>query len=187
MRNVAHPTNFAENLHFFLNASNPTNFERTWKNAAYVYRELGRISAPVQFDQVMDFSVIQIIQKKGTFAHQTDESVASFTPASFRKTPAEAPILTQTIRINFYPNSANPYEPARADLDKPVAGKLYDPNVDATLEQVARLSGQFAHTMILIEDHTDSSMKRKVPMQTIKDLSLARAEAIKQALIEKYK
>jgi NitT/TauT family transport system substrate-binding protein len=187
MRNDAHPTNFAENIQFFLNASNPTNFERTWKNAAYVYRELGRISAPVQFDQVMDFSVIQSIQKKGTFAHQTDESLASFTPSSFRKTPAEAPILTQTIRINFFPNSANPYEPARDDVDKPVPGKLYDPNVDATLEQVARLAGQFARAVILIEGHTDSSMKGKVPVQAVRDLSLARAEAIKRALIEKYK
>ena len=187
MRNDSHPTNLPENIQFFLNASNPTNFERTWKNAAYVYRELGRISAPVQFDQVMDFSVIQSIQKKGTFAHQTDESVASFTPASFRKTPAEAPILTQTIRINFYPNSANPYEPARDDLEKPIPGKLYDPNVDATLEQVARLAGQFARAVILIEGHTDSSMKGKVPMQAVRDLSLARAEAIKRALSEKYK
>src|SRR5207237_1225334 len=92
MRNDSHPTNFAENVQFFLNASNPTNFERTWKNAAYVYRELGRISAPVQFDQVLDLSMIQSLQKKGTFAQQTDESVASFTPASFRITPAEAPL-----------------------------------------------------------------------------------------------
>jgi NitT/TauT family transport system substrate-binding protein len=187
MRNDSHLTNLPENVQFFLNASNPTNFERTWKNAAYVYRELGTISAPVQFDQVMDFSVIQSIQKKGTFAHQADESLASFTPASFRKTPAEAPILTQTIRINFYPNSANPYEPARDDLEKPIAGKLYDPNVDATLEQVARLSGQFARAVILIQGHTDSSMKGKAPVQAVRDLSLARAEAIKRALIEKYK
>lgn len=187
MRNDAHPTNLAENVQFFLNASNPTNFERTWKNAAYVYRELGSISAPVQFDQVMDFSVIQTLQKKGTFAHQVDESLTSFTPANFRKSPAEAPILTQTIRINFYPNSANPYEPARDDLEKPVAGKLYDPNVDATMEQVARLVGQFSRAVILIEGHTDSSMKGKVPVQAVRDLSLARAESIKRALSEKYK
>jgi len=187
MRGDSHLTNLPENVQFFLNASNPTNFERTWKNAAYVYRELGTISAPVQFDQVMDFTVIQSIQKKGTFSHQTDESLASFTPASFRKTPAEAPILTQTIRINFYPNSANPYEPARDDVEKPVPGKLYDPNVDATLEQVARLSGQFARAVILIQGHTDSSMKGKAPVQAVRDLSLARAESIKRALIEKYK
>ena len=47
MRNDAHPTNFAENIQFFLNSSNPTNFERTWKNASYIYRELGRIEAPL--------------------------------------------------------------------------------------------------------------------------------------------
>jgi NitT/TauT family transport system substrate-binding protein len=187
MRSDAHPTNFAENVQFFLNASNPTNFERTWKGAAYVYRELGRINAPVQFDQVMDFSVIQSLQKKGTFAHQTDESVASFTPASYKRTPAEAPILTQTIRINFYPNSANPYEPSRDEFGNTVAGKLFDPNVDPTLEQVARLSGQFARAVILIEGHADSSMRGKVPVQAVRDLSLARAEAIKRALIDKYK
>ena len=80
MRNDAHPTNFAENIQFFLNASNPTNFERTWKNASYIYRELGRIDAPVPFDQVMDFSVLQKLQKSGAFANQKDESIAAFTP-----------------------------------------------------------------------------------------------------------
>ncbi len=187
MRNDAHPTNFAENIQFFLNSSNPTNFERTWKNASYVYRELGSIDAPVAFDQVMDFSFIQKLQKKGAFANQKDESVAAFTPSSFRKVPAEAPILTQTIRINFYPNSSNPYEPARDDLGNAVQGKLFDPNVDATLEQVARLSGQFARAVILIEGHADSSMKGRVPVQAVRDLSLARAEAIKRALIDKFK
>ncbi len=187
MRNDAHATNFAENVQFFLNSSNPTNFERTWKNAAYVYRELGRISAPIGFDQVMDFSSVQNLQKKGSFAQQKDESIATFTPSSFRKVPAEAPILTQTIRINFWPNSANPYEPARDDLGNTISGKLYDPNVDATLEQVARLAGQFARAVILIEGHTDSSMKGRVPVQAVRDLSLARAESIKRALIDKFK
>ena len=187
MRNDAHPTNLPENVQFFLNSSNPTNFERTWKNSSYVYRELGRISSPVQFDEVMDFSVVQGIDKKGIFAHQKDESVATFTPASYKKVQAEAPILTQTIRINFYPNSANPYEPARDQLGNITQGKLYDPNVDATLEQVARLAGQFARAVILIEGHADSSMKGKVPVQAVRDLSLARAESIKQSLIDKFK
>ena len=187
MRNDAHLTNLAENIQFFLNASNPTNFERTWKNASYVYRELGRINAPASFDQVMDFTFVQKIQQKGMFAHHKDESVAAFTPASFRKITAEAPILTQTIRINFFPNSANPFEPARDESGSTVAGKLYDPNVSATLEQVARLSGQFARAVILIEGHTDSSMKGRVPVQAVRDLSLARAEAIKRSLIEKFK
>jgi NitT/TauT family transport system substrate-binding protein len=188
MRNDAHPTNFAENIQFFLNSSNPTNFERTWKNASYIYRELGRIDAPLPFDQVMDFSILKKLQQKGAFAHQKDESIAAFTPSSFRKIPAESPILTQTIRINFFPNSANPYEQARDDYGNPVPGKLVDPNVDATLEQVARLSGQFARAVILIEGHTDSSMRgRNIPVQAVRELSMARAEAIRRALVEKYK
>jgi NitT/TauT family transport system substrate-binding protein len=187
MRNDAHPTNFAENVQFFLNSSNPTNFERTWKNAGYIYRELGRINTSVPFDQVMDFSFIQKLQTKGTFAYQKDESVVAFTPSNFRKIPAESPILTQTIRINFYPNSSNPYEPARDEYGSVISGKLYDPNVDATLEQVARLSGQFARAVILIQGHTDSSMKGRVPVQAVRDLSLARAEAIRRALVEKFK
>jgi len=141
----------------------------------------------VPFDQIMDFSVIQKLEKAGTFAHQKDESIATFTPASYKVIQAEAPILTQTIRINFYPNSSNPYEPARDQIGTIIQGKLYDPGVDATLEQVARLAGQFDRAVVLIEGHTDSSMKGRVPVQAVKDLSLSRAEAIKQALIDKYK
>jgi hypothetical protein len=187
MRNDFHSTNFEENRQFFINSSNPTNFERTWKSASYVYRELGRIDAPVPFDQVMDFSFIETLKKKGTFAHQKDESVATFTPSSFRKTQAEAPILTQTIRINFFPNSANPYEPARDEYNNVIQGKLYDPNVGATLERVAQLAGQFARAVILIEGHADSSMKGRVPVDAVLQLSRERAEAIKRALIDKFK
>ncbi len=182
-----HTTNFAENEQFFLNAANPTNFERTWKSASYVYRELGRIDAPVPFDQVMDFSFVKRIKAKGTFAHHKDESVASYTPAAYRKVSAEAPILTQTIRISFFPNSANPYEPKRDENGLIVPGKLYDPSVDATLERVARLVGQFDRAIVVIEGHTDASMRGKVPFSAVQQLSTDRAQAIKAALIEKYK
>ena len=187
MRNDAHPTNFGENVQFFLNSSNPTNFERTWKSAASVYRVLGRIDAPTEFDKVMDFTFIQNLDKKGQFKDQLDASVAAFTPAMARKIEgAEAP-LTQTIRINFYPNSSNPYEEARDQYGAATKGKPYDPNVDPTLEAVARLAGQFDRCVILIEGHADSSMKGRVPENAVKDLSLARAASIKQALVDKYK
>jgi NitT/TauT family transport system substrate-binding protein len=186
MRNDAHPTNFAENVQFFLNASNPTNFERTWKSASIVYRELGAINTPVPFDQVMDFSVLQGIDKLGMFKEQKDENVASFTPASVRKLGTAEQILTQTIRINFYPNSANPYEPGHDQDGIVIPGTLYDPNADATLERVARLVGQFDKAVVLIEGHTDSSMKGRVSISAVQQLSLQRAEAIKQALVQKY-
>lgn len=185
-----HTTNFAENAQFFLNSSNPTNFERTWKNACYVYGELGRLDNLVPFDKVSDFSIIQQLEKEGTFKHQKDMSIVTFTPGTMLKRAgagAEA-IITQTIRINFYPNSSNPYEPARDEYGVvKQSGQLYDMNVDKTLERVAQLSGQFARSMILIEGHTDSSMKGRIPESSVKALSLSRATAIKDALIGKYK
>ncbi len=187
MMNDAHATNFAENVQFFLNKSNPTNFERTWKNSCIVYRELGRIDSVVEFDRVLDFSVIKELQGKGLFANQKDESVVAFTPQDYRKIKAEAPILTQTIRINFYPNSANPYELARNENGTILEGQLYDPNVSATIERVARLAGQFGRCVIIISGHTDSSMKDRAPYSAVKQLSQDRADAVKNTLIKNWK
>ncbi len=182
----AHSTNFAENKEFFLNANSPTNFERTWKNITFVYRELGIIGTPVRFDEVMDFSVIKSLEQKGKFREMKNEYVSSFAPTSYSKVDAEKPILTQTIRINFYPNSSNIYEPRHDDMKNPIPNTLYDPNVPATLEKVARLSGQYDRAVIAIVGHTDSSMKGKVPRQLVDKLSHDRAIAVKTALIKKY-
>src|SRR5512135_79180 len=187
MANDAHSTNFGENKNFFLNANDPANFERTWKNVNFVYRELGLVDTPTRFDEVMDFSVIQGLEKAGAFANQKDESRASFAPTSYKKVSAESPILTQTIRINFYPNSANVYEPQHDENGKAVANTLYDPSVAATLEKVARLVGQYERAVVAVVGHTDSSMKGKgTRYEDVKQLSSDRAEAVKQALVKKY-
>jgi NitT/TauT family transport system substrate-binding protein len=187
MLNDAHRTNFAENKDFFLNANNPANFERTWKTVSYVYRELGLIDAPVQFDQVMDFSVIQDLDKAGTFKNQKDEYKTAFAPTSISKVQAESPILTQTIRINFYPNSSDIFEPQHDEMSNALKGTLYDPNAKTTLEKVARLAAQFEASTIAIVGHTDSSRRGQVPEDAVKKLSLARANSVKKELVEKYK
>lgn len=182
----AHSTNFAENKGFFLNQNNPANFERTWKNITFVYRELGLIGSAVRFDEVMDFSAIKAIDAAGTFSGQKDEYKTTFAPTTYRKVQAEAPILTQTIRINFYPNSANLYEPRHDDLGNVVANTLYDPNVTATLEKVARLAGQYERAVIAVVGHTDASMQGQVRFADVQELSLDRARAVTDGLIEKY-
>ena len=183
----AHSTNFAENKQFFLNQNNPANFERTWKNITFVYRELGLIGSPVRFDEVMDFSVIQKLDQAGAFEHQQDEYKSTFVPGSYDKVRAEAPILTQTIRVNFYPNSANIFEPQHDELDRPIPNTLYDPTAEATLEQVARLAGQYDRAIVAIEGHTDASMQGQgVRFEDVQQLSLERANSVKQALIERY-
>ena len=70
----AHNTNWAENFQFFLNQNNPTNFERVWRQAYYLYRQIGTIqNSPVPFDQVMDFSVIQKLGEEEKYKSQRDE------------------------------------------------------------------------------------------------------------------
>ena len=96
-------------------------------------------------------------------------------------------MLTQPVRIGFYPNSANPYEPARDKDGKEMMGSLYDANAYATLERVAWLSRQFARATILIEGHTDSSLKGRISAYAARKLSLSRAEAIRHALMEQFK
>ncbi|MEW6751372.1 MAG: phosphate ABC transporter substrate-binding/OmpA family protein [Candidatus Latescibacterota bacterium] len=188
MENDAHSTNFAENKGFFLNANDPTNFERTWKNVTFVYRELGRVATPVRFDEVMDFSVIKQIDAEGTFRHQQDTYRTAFAPTSYRKLSAEAPIVTQTIRINFYPNSANLYEPQHDELGGAVPNTLYDPSVEATLEKVGRLAGQYERAVIAVVGHTDGSMKgRGTRYEDVKQLSQERADAVRKALVSKYR
>ena len=188
MANDAHSTNFAENKGFFLNQNDPANFERTWKNITFVYRELNLIGTPVRFDEVMDFSVIKQLDSDGTFRAQKDEYRTAFAPVVYGKTPAEQPILTQTIRINFFPNSANVYEPQHDDVGAPIPNTLYDPSVEATLEKVARLSGQYERAVIVVAGHADSSMKGKgTRYEDVKRLSLDRAAAVKKALVAKYK
>jgi NitT/TauT family transport system substrate-binding protein len=187
MANDAHTTNFAENKDFFTNANSPSNFERTWKNVTFVYKELGLVDTPTRFDEVMDFTVIQKLDQKGTFKDDKNEYITTFTPAAYQKVQAEKPILTQTIRINFYPNSSNLYEPQHDDNGLAVANTLYDPNVEATLERTARLAGQYESAVIAISGHADSSMKGQIPATAVQKLSLDRANSVKDALIQKYK
>jgi len=188
MANDAHSTNFGENKEFFLNANNPTNFERTWKNINFVYRELGLIGTPVRFDEVMDFGIIKQLDKEGLFRDQLDTYRSTFAPTTYGKLSAEAPIVTQTIRVNFYPNSSNLYEPQHDDIGKPIPNTLYDPTVEATLEKVARLVGQYERAAIAVVGHTDSSMREKgARYEMVKQLSIDRANAVKDALVKKYK
>ncbi|NLI46619.1 MAG: OmpA family protein [Acidobacteria bacterium] len=182
----AHTTNFAENKEFFLNANSPSNFERTWKNITFVYKELGLLDTPVRFDEVMDFSVLQKLEAKGTFADMKNEYVTQFSPTTYSKVAAEKPILTQTIRINFYPNSSNIFEPQHDEFGNALANTLYDPNATATLEKVGRLAGQYERAVIAVVGHTDSSMKGKVPRNEVERLSLDRANSVKNALVKKY-
>jgi hypothetical protein len=142
---------------------------------------------PVRFDQVMDFSIIERLGEEPKYKNQVDEYTVKFVPKSTSEIRgAEEEILTNTVVIHFYPNSHDLYKKITTrEGDKDVE-KMYDPSVDLVLEEIAKLAGQFGTARIIIEGHTDSSMKGKVPPSLTRELSSRRANAVKEALVNKY-
>jgi ABC-type nitrate/sulfonate/bicarbonate transport system substrate-binding protein len=186
----AHSTNWAENHQFFMNSANPTNFQRVWNQAYYLYKSIRTIqNQQVPFDQVMDFSIVAELQKDAKYSNQKDEYTVTFVPRTTKEILAGGAeeVLTNTVVIHFYPNSSELYKKITKDEDGKTVEVLYDPKVDYIVEEIAKLAGNFANARIIIEGHTDSSMKGKVPDEMVKELSLNRANAVKEALINKYK
>jgi NitT/TauT family transport system substrate-binding protein len=184
----AHSTNWAENFQFFINENNPTNFERIWQRAYLLYRRIGSIShRPVPFDQVMDFSIIQKLGQDGKYSSSKVEYETKVVPKDLQTVRAEGDeILTNTVVIHFFPNSWDPFNSVSKTVNGKAVEERYDPNVENVLEEIAQLAGQFGTARIIIEGHTDGTMKGQVPVEAVKDLSLKRANAIKEALLKKY-
>ncbi len=183
----AHSTNYAENREFFLNQNNPTNFERTFNTAYYLYRRINAVEARVAFDQVMDFSIIQKLKKEKKYASQKNEYNVVFAPASASTIQAESDeILTKTVVIHFYPNSHDLMRKVTKVVDGKEREVLYDPNASFVVEEIGKLAGQYGAARIVIEGHSDSSMKGRVPASLVKELSLNRANSVKQELVKKF-
>ncbi len=189
MLDDAHNTNWAENHDFFLNPNSTSNFERVWNQSYLVYRRIGNINhQPVPFNEVMDFSVIDKLGQEDKYKSQKNEYRVQFAPQTVKETKgAEKPILTNTIYIRFAPNSWDLYKKESHEVNGKTVEELYDPGVDAALEQIAKLSGQFAAARIIMEGHTDTSLQGQAPAALVKELSLNRANAVKEALLQKYK
>jgi NitT/TauT family transport system substrate-binding protein len=185
----AHNTNWAENYQFFVNQNNPTNFERVWKQSYYLYGRIGKIEgSQVSFDQVMDFSVIAKLGQDPKYSQQKDEYQIKLTPKSVSQVRAESEeILTNTIVIHFYPNSWDLHKKITREIDGKPLEQLYDPRVDSVLEEAGKLAGQFGNARIIVEGHTDGSYRGKVPEEVVKRLSMDRANAVKEAIAEKFK
>jgi NitT/TauT family transport system substrate-binding protein len=181
----AHWTNYAENRDFFMVASNPTNFERTYNTAFLLYKAIRAVDSKVEFDKIMDFSVIKKLGSEAKYAESKNDYEFKFTPAGTSEINVENAVLTKTVTINFFPNSY--------DIYKKVANKTgsgesyYDGNVEYTVEEIAKLAGQYGAARIVIGGHTDSSMRGNADEALVKELSMRRANAVKEALVNKFK
>lgn len=184
----AHSTNYAENREFFLNQNNPANFEHTWSTAYFLYRRIGMVGDPVPFDRVMDFSVLQRLGSEPRYANQRNEYQVTFVPTTASSVQAEnTEILTKTVVIHFYPNSSDLHAMVTQHVDGRDREVPYDPNADSVIAEIGRLAGQYGAARIVIEGHTDASMRGQVDASAVRDLALRRAEAVKQAVLRRFR
>lgn len=187
MQGDAHSTNWAENQEFFLNQNNPTNFERTWNTAYYLYKRIGTVSDKTEFDQVMDFSVLQKLGKEAKYSSQKNEYDVQFAPATAAAIQGESDeILTKTVVIHFFPNSWDLSKKVTNTVDNKSVEQLYDPNAQFVVEEIGKMAGQFGAARIVIEGHSDSSMKDRVPESAVQELSANRANSVKEAILKKF-
>ena len=188
MANDAHSTNFAENKAFFLNANDPANFERTWKNVTFVYRELGLLDTPARFDEVMDFSVApgprqgrHLRPPEGREpgdlrADQLQEDVGRVADPHPDDPHQLLPELGERLRAAARRERARRSPTRSTTRASPPPSRRWPAWWASTSARWWPWSG-----------HTDSSMKGKgTRFEDVKALSTDRAEAVKQALVKKY-
>jgi len=170
----AHLTNYRENSNFFLDPQNPSDFEVVWNRASTIYKSLGAIDAPVAAAKVKAAGVLARLSEE--YKEVRDLSQPTFKPGALFKT-AEADsseILTKSVIISFQPN--------HTDLDP-----NYDSTIPAVMEEIGKLAGTFGNAYIVIEGNTDASRKGVVPADLVRQLSYDRADAVRKAILVKYK
>jgi NitT/TauT family transport system substrate-binding protein len=171
----AHLTNYRENAKFFLDPFNPANFEVVWNSASTIYKSLGTIPVSVPPAKVKAATVLAAMAEANKDVR--DLSQPTFRPDAMMKLSAEAgagQVLTKAVMIAFEPNKA-------------VLNLEYDNTIPGTLEEIGKLAGKFGNAYIIIEGNTDASRKGIVPTDLVRQLSYDRADAVRRAIMEKYK
>jgi len=170
----AHLTNYRENSNFFFEPMNPANFEIIYTSAAGIYKMLGAIDTIVPASQVKYTKALESLRE--AFKDSKDLSQPMFKPGMSFST-LEAPtnqILSRSVNFTFKPNSS--------DLDSE-----YDANIPKYLDEIGKLAGGFGNAYIVVEGNTDASRKGIVPEDLVIQFSYDRADAVKKAILAKYK
>jgi outer membrane protein OmpA-like peptidoglycan-associated protein len=135
----------------------------------------------------MDFSVIRKLAGEPKYASQKNEYDVQFAPTTAGSIQAESEeILTKTVVIHFYPNSWDLNKKVVKTIDGAEREQLYDPNSGFVIAEVGKLAGQYGAARIVIEGHTDASMKGRIPPNLVKELAANRANSVKEAIVRKF-
>ena len=132
------------------------------------------------------FSLIQKLAGEAKYASQKNEYDVQFAPTTAGAVGEKDEILTKTVVIHFFPNSWDLSKKVTRTVNSKEAEELYDPNVGFVVDEIGKLAGQYGAARIVIEGHTDGSMKTSVPKSVVQELSLNRANAVKEAVLRKF-
>jgi outer membrane protein OmpA-like peptidoglycan-associated protein len=134
---------------------------------------LGAIDNPVPASKVKAAALIAKLESE--YKDSRDLSQPSFRPGSaFGGAEAkDGEILARSVYITFKPNEY-------------VFDTNYDNRIPQIVEEIGKLSGAFGNAYVVVEGNTDASKKGLVPADLVRELSFNRANAVKQALIDKY-
>ncbi len=138
---------------------------------------------------MVDFSIIQKLGSEEKYSSQKNEYRVQFAPKATSDIVAESDeVLTNTVIIHFATNDHNlAYKVIRKNSDGEDVEELYDPNIDFVLEEIAKLVAQFGASRVIVEGHTDASIKSVLPDDTlVKQLAGYRANAVKESLVERF-
>ena len=169
----AHLTNYRENENFFLKPTSPYSFEVIWNMASRIYQKLGAISSPVPASSVKEPKFLADMANE--YKNILDLSARDFNPnQDFSHVSLEDDgVLAKAVTFNFKPNSKA--------LDY-----SYDPNAESNIVSLGEMIGGFGAAYILIEGNADSTKRGNVPVDLVRDFTLSRAQAVKDALIKQY-
>jgi NitT/TauT family transport system substrate-binding protein len=183
----AYSTQWGDNYQFFVNSNYLANFERVWNNAYHLYGHIRVLKKPrVNFSKVVDYSVIKKLGEEEKYKNQVVQT-AIFAPRRIDEGEiAEKSFLTATHYIHFFPNSSEIDKKIIRQVDGKDIEESYDPNVEFVLDKIGEQIGQFELSRIVIEGHADSSMKGQVDEDLVLQLSQSRANAVSQALIDRF-
>jgi hypothetical protein len=131
--------------------------------------------------------VIQKLGKDPKYQASANKYQTNFAAKTVSEIKAESgEILTKTVVIHFFPNSADLDHKITKTVGNKTVEELYDPNVTFVVEEIGKMSGQYGAARIVIEGHTDSSMKGQIPFEAVKQLSEMRAFMVRDALLKKF-
>jgi outer membrane protein OmpA-like peptidoglycan-associated protein len=169
----AHLTNYRENETFFLKPTSTYSFESIWNSASRIYQKLGAIKAIVPASSVKEPKFLAEMSEE--YKNVVDLSVRAFNPnQDFSKMSLEDDgILAKAVTFNFKPNQK-------------VLDYSYDTNATENIESLGELIGGFGAAYIVIEGNADASKKGTIPADLVRQFTLERAQAIKDALTKKF-